>query len=208
MAGIKHAATKGSGEKGLASEWNADHIINGNVDFDSNKIINLTDPTANQEGATKKYVDDKYVAPGVIVIKNATGLSTSSNVEGEIDNVTIPAGDSSRKVRVTVFAHKAGTGNPTFKLRIDRDGTPADTAEVTGAECGAQIIISGDPQSANIADYMQTEHEDGGLAGANDRLTVSVNFFAGTWVLALRGKSAVNGQAVYFTWMVEIMTFA
>jgi len=40
--GIKHLATKISGDKGLASEWNDDHIIDGNVDFNkkqANKLV-------------------------------------------------------------------------------------------------------------------------------------------------------------------------
>ena len=31
--GIKHEDTKVSGQKGYASEWNKDHVIDGNVDF-------------------------------------------------------------------------------------------------------------------------------------------------------------------------------
>ena len=31
--GIKHSVVKASGDKGLASEWNANHVIDGDVDF-------------------------------------------------------------------------------------------------------------------------------------------------------------------------------
>jgi len=40
MAGIKHKATKVRGEKGLATEWNDDHEITGNVDQDQNQFLN------------------------------------------------------------------------------------------------------------------------------------------------------------------------
>lgn len=33
MAGIKHSTTKASGERGYYTEWNADHVITGNVDY-------------------------------------------------------------------------------------------------------------------------------------------------------------------------------
>ena len=32
--GIKHEAVKASGDKGLASEWNANHVVDGDVDID------------------------------------------------------------------------------------------------------------------------------------------------------------------------------
>ena len=37
---IKHKAVKASGDAGLASEWNDDHVINGNVDFLQHQILN------------------------------------------------------------------------------------------------------------------------------------------------------------------------
>ena len=40
--GIKHSVTKAHGGKGLASEWNDDHVIDGAVDFDKNEAQNLT----------------------------------------------------------------------------------------------------------------------------------------------------------------------
>lgn len=55
---IKHADVKSTGDRGLASDWNKDHVIDSDVDFDTHKAINVVDPTANQDGATKKYVDD------------------------------------------------------------------------------------------------------------------------------------------------------
>lgn len=39
--GIKHKAVKRHGERGYASEWNDDHIIDGNVDFEKHQAKNL-----------------------------------------------------------------------------------------------------------------------------------------------------------------------
>jgi len=39
--GIKHKAVKQSGERGYATEWNDDHIIDGDVDFGKFKIKNI-----------------------------------------------------------------------------------------------------------------------------------------------------------------------
>lgn len=38
---IKHADTKTPGAKGLSSEWNKDHVIDGNVDFDQNQPLSM-----------------------------------------------------------------------------------------------------------------------------------------------------------------------
>jgi len=46
MAGINHADVKAAGNKGYATEWNKDHNITGDVDFDGFNITNLADPEA------------------------------------------------------------------------------------------------------------------------------------------------------------------
>jgi len=38
--GIKHEAVKASGDKGLASEWNANHVVDGDVDIDKHSWEN------------------------------------------------------------------------------------------------------------------------------------------------------------------------
>ena len=38
--GIKHSDVKASGEKGLAAEWNKNHVIDGNVDIEQNSWEN------------------------------------------------------------------------------------------------------------------------------------------------------------------------
>ena len=57
--GIKHSVTKSRGERGYAEEWNADHVVDSDVDFSGYKITNLADPTDNQDAATKSYVDSQ-----------------------------------------------------------------------------------------------------------------------------------------------------
>jgi len=39
--GIKHQDVKASGDKGYASEWNADHVVTGNVDFVKKQPLNM-----------------------------------------------------------------------------------------------------------------------------------------------------------------------
>jgi len=38
--GIKHSDVKASGEKGFATEWNKNHVIDGNIDMLQNQLLN------------------------------------------------------------------------------------------------------------------------------------------------------------------------
>lgn len=56
--GIKNQPTKSTGEILYSADWNADHVIDSDVNFATHKATNVVDPTSNQDAATKKYVDD------------------------------------------------------------------------------------------------------------------------------------------------------
>lgn len=62
----------------------AGHTIDTTLDMNSNKITELVDPTANQEAATKKYVDDNA---GVSVHSSLSNLAWS--VAGHTINADI-----------------------------------------------------------------------------------------------------------------------
>jgi len=48
----------GSGLTGISGDNLGNHIATENLDLSNNKIINLTEPTANTDAATKQYVDN------------------------------------------------------------------------------------------------------------------------------------------------------
>ena len=53
------------------------------LDMNSNKIVNVTDPTADQEAATKKYVDDNVIAGANTTLSNLvnpTAINQSLNM--------------------------------------------------------------------------------------------------------------------------------
>jgi len=60
-------------------------IPTANLNLNNKKITSLLDPTANQDAATKKYVDDSIIAiplPTITLTGNVTGVS---DITGTID---------------------------------------------------------------------------------------------------------------------------
>lgn len=56
--GIKHSATKASNQKGYASEWNAEHILDSNLDIKPYRVAG-GEPVNTSDYATKNYVDSQ-----------------------------------------------------------------------------------------------------------------------------------------------------
>lgn len=54
---------------------------NGDIDVNTQKVINVVDPGADQDAATKKYVDDLVFASGVTDHGNLTGLEDDDHTQ-------------------------------------------------------------------------------------------------------------------------------
>jgi hypothetical protein len=107
----------------------------GNLDLQTNKIVNLTDPTANQEAATKAYVDAQ-VAGGVIDFKESIRVATTSNgtfasafTAGQtVDGVTLVADDR-------ILLKNQSTGNQNGIYDVTASGAPVRSSDAnTSAE--------------------------------------------------------------------------
>ncbi|GAH17959.1 unnamed protein product, partial [marine sediment metagenome] len=55
--GIKHKAVKAIGEEGHSTEWNDEHKIDSDVNFAGYSGVNVGEPAAPSDIATKNYVD-------------------------------------------------------------------------------------------------------------------------------------------------------
>lgn len=92
----------------------------GSVSLNSQKIINLLDPTGNQDAATKVYVDNAVAAlTGGLVFKGAVRAATATNV-------------SVTSAPSTIDGVTPGTGNKVFLL----------TGQTTGSENGPWTWVS------------------------------------------------------------------
>ncbi len=96
--------------------------INDQLDMNSNKIVNVTDPTANQDAATKGYVDTSVSSLNAITteIQTVAGISTEvvtvagdsvnvNNVGSNITNVNTVAGVSGDVTTVANSINKVTT---------------------------------------------------------------------------------------------------
>ena len=104
------------------------------IDMRSKKIINLLDPTANQDAATKKYVDDE--------IKKFAIKRADNTILAQSDGVVYQSTTSYVKVKDISIDRLGGTCNVVFELyntgggstvaRIYKNGSPVGTEESEG----------------------------------------------------------------------------
>ena len=157
MVGIKHSTTKTSGERGYADEWNADHVINGNVDFNQYQALQLvaenrTDFPAGPVEGQIIYRSDQHTfyhwngtvwvaiqGPATVVVA-ADGSGMTTDIQEGIDMLPVGGG---------VVYIKEGTYTVTSSITIDKDnvaimGAGKSTKIVTGLDIAIFHPVSHD----------------------------------------------------------------
>jgi len=67
-------------ENTLSRDGTSPNTMSANLDMNSNKIVNLTDPTNNQDAATKAYVDG--VSGGIDTLAELTDVTSAATTSG------------------------------------------------------------------------------------------------------------------------------
>jgi len=144
-------------------------LANGDIDVKTNKIVNLLDPVANQEAATKKYVDDnvesvfRFIANGPYIVDTEVDGAWILDSTRTITAIWLHRGQAGSAGSTILDIHKNGTtlyttqGNrPTIAFN-DGDGKVDCTLpDVTSLAAGDVITIdideveAGDPANCSL----------------------------------------------------------
>lgn len=173
--------------------------IAGVLSMNGNKISNMSDPTANQDAATKKYVDDQIIGSGsgtVVSITAGTGL-TASPANPITTSGTISL-DFSTVVARVVGDDSTGTDlsvGETFKIAGTQNITTAvsgDTLTITGPDLG-DFTFSGNKLSTTSSNAdMELD-----TAGTGNLVLKSGNFLPATDNAQYLGSASKRWHTLY-----------
>jgi len=159
--------------------------MDANLDMNSNKITEVTDPTANQDAATKKYVDDNSSPTGAIIMYGAAAAPTGwLNCDGTAVNRTTYAA----LFTIIGETYGVGDGSTTFNLPNFASKFPrGNTAGSTGGADTHTLSVAEMPShshSNNVPGRLMSYIASGGsaqlVAGTNELISPLSSYTIGT----------------------------
>lgn len=162
--------------------------MTGDLDLNSNKIINLTDPVADSDAATKLYVDNK--ARG-LDWKDSVRVATTANITlsgtQTVDGVSLSAGnrvlvkDQSTASENGIYTVAAGSWSRTVDADADAEVTTGLTvfiSEGTAASNTVWSLTTPDPITVGVTSLSFTQTGGGTNSyTAGDGLTLTGSTF-------------------------------
>lgn len=167
-----------------------------NVNINTHKLINVVNPTAAQDAATKNYVDTSIAAGTIVLTGNVTGSGVvgtpfATTLVLSLDQITIAAANvnlNSHKI-INLLAPTAGT-DATNKTYVD-SAIAAGTITLTGAVTGTGVV--GTPFATALSQIIT-------VGGA----TQNFNFSDAISIFTLKNSfvpTAVNPSDLYLDFM-------
>ena len=205
MDADKFTVADGTGNTSIAGTLNVDGATtmsditfdaSSTIDAGSNKIINVTDPTANQDAATKAYVDSQVSAGSAFDIAGDTGTDT---VVTGTDTLTFSG--VANEIVTAVTDNEVTISLPS-DVTIGNDLTVSNDATVTGELAAGNTAITGTLSTSGAATLNSASVTNnatvGGTLGVTGATTLSSTVDV-TGLASLDGGVDVAGNATIDT---------
>ena len=189
----------------------------GDIDANSNKIVNLATPTANGDAATKGYVDG-VVGGAFLTYTGDTGTDTLNVADSSLDFVggtglTTAVTDNTVTITLDNTAVSAGsygssTAIPTFTVDAQGRLTAAGTASIStdldiAGDTGTDTVTSSDTLTFTGGSGITTTVTDNTVTIAGDDATTSAkgvasfssdNFAVASGVVTIKDGGVANAE--------------
>ncbi len=117
----------------------SNNTASDNHDMNSNKIINLTDPTGNQDAATKKYGDDNW--GGAVTI--ATEAAAAAALVSETNAATSETNAATSETNAATSETNAATSETNAATSATAAANSAKTVFMIAVTGEAQVLTTG-----------------------------------------------------------------